>query len=119
MPRSPAAIAGTLSPAVLHILMSLAEGSRHGHAVKEDVEARTEGAVVLGPGTLYEAIHRLLRDGWLEEAVEATAADPDGRRKHYRITAAGRRAMEAELVRLERLVRDARARRLLPKTREA
>lgn len=108
-----------LSPAALHILITLTEGPLHGHAVKEEIEARTDGELVLGPGTLYEAIHRMLRDGWLEEAVEATAADPDGRRKHYRITAPGRRAMEAELVRLDRLVGDARARRLIPKTREA
>lgn len=108
-----------ISPATLHILLALADAPRHGHAIKEDVEARTAGDRVLGPGTLYEAIHRLQRDGWIEEAAELTAADPDGRRKHYRITPAGQRAMEAELVRLDRVVRDARARRLMPGTREA
>lgn len=104
-----------MSPAVLHILMSLAEGERHGYAVKQDIEDRTSGGLVLGPGTLYEAIHRLLRDGWLAEAPEATRADGDGRRKYYRLTDAGRRAMEAELVRLDALVREARARALFPR----
>lgn len=109
----------TPGAASLHILMALADGPRHGHAVKEEIAARTDGELVLGPGTLYEAIHRMVRDGWLAEDAEATGADPDGRRKYYRLTASGRRALEAELARLERVVRDARARRLLPRTREA
>jgi DNA-binding PadR family transcriptional regulator len=103
-----------LSPAALHILMAIAEGPVHGHGIREAIEDRTAGGLVLGPGTLYEAIHRMQSDGWLENAPEAADRDGDGRRKYYRITAAGRRAMEAELVRLDRLVADARARRLLP-----
>jgi len=107
-----------MTPAALHILMALAEGERHGYAVKQEIEERTGGELVLGPGTLYEAIHRMLRDGWVEEAT-VLGQGPDGRRKYYRITLSGRREMEAELQRLERLVQDARSRRLIPNAREA
>ena len=108
-----------MSPAALHILMALADAPRHGLAVKEDIEDRTDGGMVLGPGTLYEAIHRMVRDGWVEEAPELAAEDGDSRRKYYRITRAGRMEMQSELARLDRLVRDARSRRLMPKPGEA
>jgi DNA-binding PadR family transcriptional regulator len=114
----PAGPRALMSPAALHILMALAEGERHGYAVKQEIEERTGGSLVLGPGTLYEAIHRMLRDGWVEEAT-ALPPDADGRRKYYRITALGRHEMEAELQRLDRLVEDARSRRLIPNPREA
>jgi len=101
-----------LTPAALHILMSLAEGERHGYRIKLDVEERTGGSLSLGPGTLYEAIHRMLRDGWIAEAD--AAGDTSSRRKTYRISADGRRRMEAELERLEDIVRYARGHALLP-----
>ena len=61
-PRKP------LSLPVIHILLALADGARHGYAIKQDVEERTGGAIRLGPGTLYEAIQRLLDGGLIEEA---------------------------------------------------
>jgi DNA-binding PadR family transcriptional regulator len=102
-----------MTPAVLHILLSLAQGVRHGFGIKEDVEARTGGALRLGPGTLYEGMHRLRRAGWIAEAGAPAGEDP--RRKFYRVTAEGRRQMEAELARLEEIVRFARSRDLLPR----
>ena len=56
-----------LTPAALHILLSVASERLHGYAIKRAVEARTEGALSLGPGTLYEAIHRMANSGWIEE----------------------------------------------------
>ena len=47
-----------LTPTQLHILMALADGKRHGYAIKQEVERRTEGALNLGPATLYDAIQR-------------------------------------------------------------
>jgi len=108
-----------MSPAALQILMALAEAPRHGLAIRDEITARTDGEMSLGPGTLYEAIHRMVRDAWVEEAPEVTAADGDGRRKYYRITEAGRTVMTGELARLDRLVRDARSRDLVPEPREA
>jgi len=114
MPDSPAARGprSLLTPAALHILMSLAEGARHGYRIKLDVEERTAGSLSLGPGTLYEAIHRMLRDGWIAEAP--VQGEEASRRKTYRITADGRSRMEAELERLEDIVQYARGRALLP-----
>jgi DNA-binding PadR family transcriptional regulator len=97
------------TPAVLHILLALADGERHGYGIKQEVERRGEGALRLGPGTLYEAIYRLCRQGWIEE-VDGSG---DERRRLYRLTAEGRRALQAELRRLEAIVAEARARRLL------
>jgi DNA-binding PadR family transcriptional regulator len=99
---------GLPTPAVLHILLALAEGDRHGYGIKQDVERRAAGALRLGPGTLYEAIYRLSRQGWIEE-VEGG----EDRRRLYHLTGEGRRALRAELRRLEAIVADARSRRLL------
>src|SRR5512139_1031891 len=49
-----------LPPAVFHILVSLAEGDRHGYAIIQDVAERSDGSVKLGPGTLYRSIQRML-----------------------------------------------------------
>lgn len=108
-----------MSPATLQILMALADTAMHGLAIRDAIAERTGGDMSLGPGTLYEGIHRMLRDGWVEEATDAMAADGDGRRKYYRLTDSGRAEMEAELGRLDRLVRDARARDLIPEPGEA
>jgi DNA-binding PadR family transcriptional regulator len=94
------------------ILLALAGGPLHGSAIKEEVAQRTSGEVVLGPGTLYTSIQRMVDAGLLEE-VEAA-----GRRRVYRIRRAGRAAASAEAARLARDVRAARRLRLLGSARE-
>lgn len=101
-----------MTPAVLHMLLALADGALHGYGIRQNVEERTNGALNLGPGTLYEGVHRLERNGWIEETQPDDEAD--GRRRYYRLTVPGRRAMEDELSRLDEIVRYARARDLLP-----
>ena len=93
-----------LTPAALHILMSLAQGERHGYRIKQDVEERTDGALRLGPGTLYEAIHRMLRSGWIEEARGTDPEQGSSRRRVYRITPVGQLQMRVELTRLADIV---------------
>jgi DNA-binding PadR family transcriptional regulator len=100
---------------VLHILVALADGDCHGYAIMQDVAARTDGAVRLGPGTLYGSIKRMLHDGLIEELDERPDED-DVRRRYYRITPRGRRIAKEELGRLAALVRHARAAGLVPKT---
>lgn len=103
-----------LTPAVFHILLALADGERHGYGVIKEVDARTEGRVRLGPGTLYGSIKRMLEEGMIEESGERP--DPeldDERRRYYRLTKFGRRVAVAEAERLSRLVASARAKRLL------
>ena len=104
-----------LTPAVLHILLALADEERHGYGIMKEVEGRTGGEVRLGPGTLYGAIKRMLADGLIEALGERP--DPrldDQRRRYYRITDFGRRVAGAEAERLQDLVSTARARKLLP-----
>ena len=87
------------------VLASLADGDRHGYAIKKDIVLRTGGEVRLGSTTLYRLLGRLLDEGLIEEAATRPAAHlDDERRRYYRITAAGRRALAAELKRLDRLV---------------
>lgn len=93
-----------LTPALHHILLVLLQGERHGYAIMQDVERITDGTMRMGPGTLYGAIKRLLEAGLIEEAGERDDPSGDERRRYYRITAAGRRAVVAETARLQRLV---------------
>jgi DNA-binding PadR family transcriptional regulator len=97
-----------------HILLALADGERHGYAIMQEVERRSEGTVRLGPGTLYGSIKRMLAAGLIEESDERpVAAREDERRRYYRITTLGKRVATAEARRMERLVSAARAKRLL------
>lgn len=106
-PRSPRDL---LTPAALQILLSLAGRDLHGYGIKQDVEARTDGALNLGPGTLYEAIHRMEADEWIQEVD----SEGDARKRVYRITSKGSAILQEELRRLDGIVRYARAERLLP-----
>ena len=98
-----------LSPQVFHILLSLSDEERHGYGIILDVERETEGAVRLGPGTLYGALKRMVEAGWVEET--ARRPDPeldDERRRYYRLTPAGRRILGADAARLANAVARAR-----------
>jgi DNA-binding PadR family transcriptional regulator len=101
-----------LTPAVLHILLALAEDDMHGLGIADWVEEATNGALELGPGTLYRSLKEMVEDGLIREAAADPSADP--RRRYYAITAAGKRRAAQEAARLERLVEVARERRLLP-----
>lgn len=103
-----------LTPAVLHILLALADGEKHGYAIMQAVSHDTQGKVRLGPGTLYRSIKSMLGEGLLEECEERP--DPaldDERRRYYRLTEFGRGVVQAEVQRLSRLVTLARSKFLL------
>jgi DNA-binding PadR family transcriptional regulator len=107
-----------LTPQVFHILLSLADGERHGYAIMQEAQERSGGLVRLGPGTLYGAIKRLLEQGLLEESEERPAPDADdSRRRYYRLTPFGRSVLAAEADRLAGLVRAVRSSRLVPRVR--
>ena len=104
-----------LTPAVFHILLALADGERHGYGIMQEIAARTEGKLRMGPGTLYGSIKRMLADGLIEEAGERP--DPaldDDRRRYYQLTDFGRLVVAAEAQRLAQLVDVARVKRVLP-----
>ena len=102
-----------LTPAVFYILFALAEGEKHGYAIMKEVETVSSGQFTMGPGTLYSTIQRLLELGLIEET--ATASDSERRRRCYRLSRRGRQALEAELNRMESLVRSAQRRKLVPR----
>jgi DNA-binding PadR family transcriptional regulator len=103
-----------LTPVVLHILLTLAEGARHGYAIAQEIEETTEGQIRMGPGTLYGSIQRMLSSSLIEEAPSRRGTvDDDARRRYYRMTVFGRSVLELELDRLTRIVRSARAKRVL------
>jgi len=113
-----------LPSATLHILVALAPGEKHGYAIMRDVEALSDGAVRMGPGTLYGSVKRMLADGLIEEApARPDPALDDQRRRYYRLTGLGERVRAAELARLEALVRRTGSaewtQRRVPRLREA
>ena len=107
-----------LTPPMLHLLLALADGDKHGYAILKEVARRTRGKVRLGPSTLYGLIKRASGDGLIAEADERP--DPaldDERRRYYRLTTRGRRLAVADIERLESLVDLALEKKLLrPRT---
>ena len=90
--------------------MAVASEDRHGYAIIQDVEQRTNGALRISAGTLYRSIQRMLEQGLLVETTERPAPElDDERRRYYRITEFGAAVAKAEASRLYKLVRMARA----------
>ena len=100
-----------LKPAHFHILLSLAARAKHGYGVRQEVEVRTEGRILLAAGTLYETLQRLTRDGLVEE----TETPPDekerasSRWRFYRATPLAKQVLALEVSRLEADIAAARA----------
>ena len=96
---------GPLSPTSYQILLALAPRDRHGYLIRKADEQQTDGAMRLGPGTLYAAIRRLEDDGLVEESPWRPDADlVDRRRRYYRLTKSGRAALQAETERMRATV---------------
>ncbi len=104
-----------LTPAVFLVLVALADGPAHGYGIMQEVAEFTDGAVSLGPGTLYRSIQRMLVDALIEEVGIALHDEADDeRRRYYRLTKKGLAVAKAEAQRLSRLVDAAVGRKLLP-----
>jgi DNA-binding PadR family transcriptional regulator len=104
-----------LSLPVFHMLLALSEGERHGYALKREILRRTDGKLNLGSGALYGSINKMLEEGTIAESGERP--DPhldDERRRYYRITPLGRKALQAEAIRLRELLRLAESKLKLP-----
>jgi DNA-binding PadR family transcriptional regulator len=105
-----------LSPIVLHMLLALADGEKHGYAIMKAVEDDTGGDVAIPLGSLYGAIKRMMAGGLIEESDERPDPDlDDERRRYYRITPTGEQTLSAEVQRLERTVAIARSKRAMGK----
>jgi|SRR3954468_15667665 DNA-binding PadR family transcriptional regulator len=104
-----------LPAAILHILISLGDGEKHGYAVMQDVSERTGGKVRMSPGTLYGSIRKMLDDGVIEECFHRGVKADDERRRYYRVTKFGRAVAAAEAARLAALLHHARLTGLVPR----
>lgn len=104
----------TLTPAVFHILLVLADRPRHGYGIMRRVEELSKGHLTVGPGTLYRSIQRMLVNGLIEESEGLADSDwDDERRRYYRLTLRGWQVGREEARRLARLVQAAEAQGLL------
>jgi DNA-binding PadR family transcriptional regulator len=111
-----------LTPLAFHVLLALAEESRHVYGIIQEVDARTDGLIKLRTGTLYTLLQRLLGEGLIAPAAAPVdtggatttpSARHDERRRYYSLTAFGREVVEAEAKRLEDLVFEARRKHIL------
>ncbi len=93
-----------LAPAVLHILAALAGENLHGYGIMQEVARQSDGRCSLGPGTLYDNLQRLVRQGLVEEAP-GLSEEQGSRRRYYQLTAIGRGVLSAEISRLEGVVK--------------
>jgi len=98
---------------MLHTLLALADGEKHGYAIIKEISRRTDDRVRVSAGTLYTLVKRALSDGLIVESDDRP--DPaldDERRRYYRLTPLGRSVAAAEIARLESIVEMARAKKL-------
>ena len=92
--QSSTAETAMLTPLMFQILVALAEGERHGYAIMQQIEERTEGAFRIGAGSLYRAIKQLVDAKFIVEAKPKLQVH--SQRRYYRITPKGRRRTAAE-----------------------
>jgi len=95
-----------LSPAVFAILLALVDGEKHGYGIMQEVRDHAP----MGPGTLYGSLDRLLAALLIEE----TGLTDDERRRYYRLTGAGREALDAEATRMQANLARARRKGIKP-----
>jgi DNA-binding PadR family transcriptional regulator len=104
-----------LTPAVLHILLALSTGDRHGYGIMKQVQLDSRQRVKMGPGTLYGSLRRMIDAGLIRESAKRIDPDMDDeRRVYYQMTGLGQEALAAELERYRELVIVAKRMRLLP-----
>ncbi len=88
----------------MYLLLALLDGENHGYALMRVVDEQSEGAVHMGPGTLYGTLNRLLADNLIVETTDDADRSGNERRRYYRLTQDGEQVAHAELDRLRTLV---------------
>jgi DNA-binding PadR family transcriptional regulator len=108
-----------LTPAFFFVLLCLADGDKHGYAIMQQVVTLSGNQFRVGPATLYTTLQRLLDLSLIDEVAKSGAAtERDRRRRYYRLSEAGRLLLEAELGRMDSVVRLARKHKLVPRPME-
>ena len=100
----------------LLILRTLLLGPTHGHAIAKAIEFRSEDVLQVEQGSLYPALHRLIKRGWI--SVQEGTSENNRRAKFYRLTPKGRRQLAVETGKWEKLA-GAIARILMPAEEES
>lgn len=100
-----AALEPPLTPAVFFTLFALAGGEKHGYAIMQEARTLSDGSFRMGPATLYTTVQRLLE----LDLIEETDGGADSRRRNYRLTKSGRALLDAELDRVNALLRRAKS----------
>jgi DNA-binding PadR family transcriptional regulator len=104
-----------LKPLVFQVLLALMDGEQHGWSLVRAVQQRG-GFERIMPGNFYRTLRAMLGDGLIDESPHRPAPeDDDERRRYFRVTRFGERVAAAEARRLEAVVVEARAKRLLAK----
>jgi PadR family transcriptional regulator PadR len=83
------------------ILKSLATGEMHGLGISRRIQQVTQGAFLVKPGSLFPALHRMEEEGWI--AAEWGASENNRKAKYYKLTRSGRRQLDAETKKWERV----------------
>jgi DNA-binding PadR family transcriptional regulator len=105
-----------LKPKVLHLLLAVADGPRHGYSIMQEVAERTNGQVRLWPAALYGLLRELEKTDFIVESDDRPSVEKDdARRRYYTLTPYGKRVLDAEVRRLEAIVSHARSSRALRK----
>ena len=91
---------GTLD---LLILRTLRWGPAHGHAIAKAIERGSEDVLMVEQGSLYPALHRLIKRGWID--FDEGTSENNRRAKFYRLTPKGRRQLEVETNKWDKLAR--------------
>jgi DNA-binding PadR family transcriptional regulator len=112
MRTPPARAPQPLKPLVFQILLALMDGERHGWSLVRDVQQRGGFGAIM-PGNFYRTLRGMLADGLIEEAADHGGARDDERRRYFRMTPLGQRAARSEARRLEAVVVESRAKKLL------
>ena len=108
-----------LQQADLHILLALAQGEKHGYAIMQAARSLSDGTFSMGPASLYTTIAKLLADGFIEETTSHKKPEELERgRRYYRLSGRGRSAFEADLRRMEGILKRASLSKLYPRRSE-
>jgi transcriptional regulator len=91
---------GTLD---LLILRTLLLGPAHGHAIAKTIEHKSEDELQVEQGSLYPALHRLIKRGWI--SAEEGTSENNRRAKYYRLTSRGRKQLDVEISKWAKLAR--------------
>ena len=106
-----------LKPLVFQVLLALTDGRRHGWSLVREVQQRGGFARIM-PGNFYRTLRTMLADGLIVESeIRGSQREEDERRRYFELTRLGGAVAGAEAMRLEAAVTEARAKRLLARSR--